>query len=253
MTVTQFPQGGQGNPCGRAEFAQAQKASLLSSRFISSSVHLASCGSIRISHPGQRPRQDGRGAPLLLVVLLGEKLIQHPLGVGSDTCVLVVRGLHKGLLNLWGARFDLAQCAHRVVSDVGIGISQAFSATQAPRRSHRLGSNRRQSERGVLPDILVRVTQGFGQRRSCGFGCRADCPKRHHGRLPNVPVLFSQATDHSVKKDGYFSFVKTLSPPRRFTVIWFFAASNVKTAAPSIWNLSSAVASRGTADVAPGG
>jgi hypothetical protein len=25
--------------------------------------------------------------------------------------------------------------------------------------------------------------------------------------------------------------VKTLSPPRRFTVIWFFAAANVKTAA----------------------
>src|ERR1051326_1250040 len=52
---------------------------------------------------------------------------------------------------------------------------------------------------------------------------------------------------------GYFSFVKTLSPPRLFTVIWFFAASNVKTATPSIWNLSSAVASRGTADDAPGG
>src|SRR6266404_1535235 len=53
--------------------------------------------------------------------------------------------------------------------------------------------------------------------------------------------------------DGYFSFVKTLSPPRRFTVIWFFAASNEKTATPSIWNLSSAVASRGTPDDAPGG
>jgi hypothetical protein len=32
-----------------------------------------------------------------------------------------------------------------------------------------------------------------------------------------------------------FSFVETLSPPRRFTVSWFFAASNVKMAAPSIW------------------
>jgi hypothetical protein len=53
--------------------------------------------------------------------------------------------------------------------------------------------------------------------------------------------------------DGYFSFVKTLSPPRRFTVIWPFAASNVKTAAPSIWNLSSAIASRGAAEDAPGG
>jgi hypothetical protein len=53
--------------------------------------------------------------------------------------------------------------------------------------------------------------------------------------------------------DVYFSFAKTLSAPRRFTVIWFFAASKVKTAAPSIWNLSSAIASSGTADVAPGG
>src|SRR5262249_4076101 len=53
---------------------------------------------------------------------------------------------------------------------------------------------------------------------------------------------------------GYFSFVKTLSAPlRRFTVTWFFAASNVKTATPSSWNLSSAVASRGTAVDAPGG
>ena len=34
--------------------------------------------------------------------------------------------------------------------------------------------------------------------------------------------------------DGYFSFVTTLSPPRRFIVIWFFAASNSMTTAPSI-------------------
>src|SRR5262245_121190 len=55
----------------------------------------------------------------------------------------------------------------------------------------------------------------------------------------------------------YFSFVKTLCPPFRFMVIWFFAASNSKTmpaAVPlSILNLSCAVASSGTADCAPGG
>lgn len=57
--------------------------------------------------------------------------------------------------------------------------------------------------------------------------------------------------------DGYFSFVRTLSPPFRFIVIWFFAASNSITmpaAVPlSILNLSWAVASSGTADAAPGG
>ena len=69
-------------------------------------------------------------------------------------------------------------------------------------------------------------------------------PGARLGQAQDLPLHFH---------DGYFSFVKTLSPPLRFTVIWFFAASNVKTAAPSIWNLSSAVASRGTADDAPGG
>ncbi|MBI4623133.1 MAG: hypothetical protein HY736_07940 [Verrucomicrobia bacterium] len=35
-------------------------------------------------------------------------------------------------------------------------------------------------------------------------------------------------------RDGYFSFVKSLSPPRRFTSIWFFVSSNSITTAPSI-------------------
>jgi hypothetical protein len=92
---------------------------------------------------------------------------------------------------------------------------------------------------------------------STGRGCRT-CLL--NSGLPERGVWCeSTAFRHSCARssrragDGYFSFVKTLSPPRRFTVIWFFAASNVKTATPSIWNLSSAVASRGTADDAPGG
>ena len=45
---------------------------------------------------------------------------------------------------------------------------------------------------------------------------------------------YTQVSDHSPFLFGYFSFVKTRSPPRRLMVIWSFAASNVKTAAPSI-------------------
>src|SRR6266511_1172321 len=66
-------------------------------------------------------------------------------------------------------------------------------------------------------------------------------------------VLQSNACAGLHFSDGYFSFVTTLSPPRRFIVIWFFAASNSMTTAPSTWNLSCAVASSGTADPAPGG
>ncbi len=53
--------------------------------------------------------------------------------------------------------------------------------------------------------------------------------------------------------DGYFSFVKTLSPLGRLIVSWPFAASNSKTIPGSILNLSSALASSGTRDgSAPG-
>jgi len=45
------------------------------------------------------------------------------------------------------------------------------------------------------------------------------------GQAQDLPEHFS---------DGYFSFVKTLSSPRRFKIIWFFAAANSMTTAPSI-------------------
>ncbi len=96
------------------------------------------------------------------------------------------------------------------------------------------------------PDLFAK--QWAPRKGSVGASPRHSASLRSELRLGKPCARSSKRAG-----DGYFPFVKTLSPPRRFTVIWFFAASNVKTAAPSIWNLSSAVASRGTADDAPGG
>ena len=70
-------------------------------------------------------------------------------------------------------------------------------------------------------------------------------PNDNHSRRWRTPGTGSRP---ALMCDGYFSFVKTLSPLARLIVIWPFAASNSKTTPGSILNLSSAVASSGTAD-----